>query len=104
MGVRETEQLAARARPPYRLLTETFNGPTSYPTGGYTYTSRVFKHIERATALQGMNGFTAEVVTGSISGNSFKLKVFTGTSTGPVEVTNGSNISNLAFTVLVEGI
>jgi hypothetical protein len=101
---RIAERLASRGKGPLKILTETVSGPTSYATGGSVFNSKIMKQLERATAIQGMTGLTAEVVTGSVSGNAFQLKIYTGTATGPVEVANAVNLSAYAFTVLLEGI
>lgn len=100
MASRDTEKFASVVKPPYKMLVETFNGPSSYTTGGEPLKSTLLKVVERATALQGTGGFRGEVVTGSISGNQFKLKVWTGTS----QVNSGGDLSAQAFSVLVEGL
>jgi hypothetical protein len=99
---REAEYFATRGRPPYKLLIETFNGPTSYTTGGTRFYSKLLKVVERAAGLQvsPSGHLRIEVVTGSVTGNSFLIRVWTGTS----EIPDGTNLSGYAFTVLVEGL
>lgn len=99
MASRDTEKLAPVIKPPYRMLVETLNGPSSYTTGGEPIESRLLKVVERASALQATSGYRPEVVTGSITGNQFKLRVWTGTA----EVGSGVDLSAEAFSVLVEG-
>ena len=97
---REAERLASRFRPPYKTVIETFSGPSSYATGGNVFHSRHLRHVERAGCLQGTAGWRGEVVTGSISGNAFTLRVWTGTA----EPSAAVDLSAQAFTVLLEGI
>jgi hypothetical protein len=99
---REAEVLATRARPPYKILIETFNGPTSYATGGTRFYSKLLSVVERAAALQvsPTGHLRIEVVTGSVTGNSFLIRVWTGTSEMPA----GTDLSGQAFTVLLEGL
>lgn len=95
---REGERLAARFRPPYKLVVETFSGPSTYATGGTVHHSTLLRQVERAACIQGTNGWRGEVVTGSVSGNAFKLRIWTGTSEP-----GAINLSAQAFTVLLEG-
>jgi hypothetical protein len=101
---RIAERLATRGEKPYKILTETFSGPTSYATGGSVFNSTIFRQLERATALQVTGGLTGEVVTGSVSGNAFTLKVYTGTASGATEVANAVSLVSKAITVLLEGL
>jgi hypothetical protein len=86
---------------------ETFPGPTSYTTGGSTMQSRVLRMIERAAALQVTGGYIGEVVTGSITGNSFKLKFYflavSGAATGGLEVPAGTSMIGSVASTLIEG-
>lgn len=101
---RIAERLASRAQTKnYKVLVETFNGPSSYSTGGNVYNSTILRMLERATALGGTKGLIGEVVTGSVSGNAFTLRVFTGGSSGIIEMSNTTNLSGVAFSVLIEG-
>lgn len=102
---RISERLASRAQTKnYKSLVETFNGPSSYATGGNVFNSTIFRQLERATALPGMLGLTAEVLTGSVSGNAFTLRVYTGTqASGVQQMPSGTNLSMIAFSVLLEG-
>ena len=97
---REGERLASRFRPPYKLVVETISGPSSYVTGGNVYTSKLLRHVERAACVQGSDGWRGEVVTGSISGNAFTLRIWTGTDQPSAAV----DLSAQAFTVLLEGL
>lgn len=100
---RITERLNTRAAKPNKTLVETFSGPTSYATGGSVLNSTIFRQLERATALNITGGYSGEVVTGSVSGNAFKLKIYTGTSTGAVELPNAANLITSSASVLLEG-
>lgn len=109
MASRDTEKLASIIKPPYKMLVETFTGPTAYHTGGNVLQSRLLKVLERATCLQATGGFVGEVVTGSVvsysvsAGNQFQLKVWTGAPTGAFQPASGADLSGQAFSVLVEG-
>lgn len=101
---RITERLASRGQTKnYKTLTETFSGPTSYTTGGVVINSTILRQLERATAMQITGGYLGEVVTGSVSGNAFKLKIYTGTSTGATELPAAANLITSSLTVLIEG-
>lgn len=97
---RATERVAARVKPPYKLVTETFTGPSSYVAGGNVYNSTILKHIEKATCIQATSGWRGEVATGSVSGNAFKLAAWTGTAQPIPEV----DLRGVNFTVLLEGL
>jgi len=81
------------------MLVETFNGPTSYTTNGEPLQSQLLKVLEKATCLQGTGGYHGEVVTGSITGNQLKLRIWSGTD----EAGSTIDLSAEAFSVLVEG-
>lgn len=100
---RIAERLVSRTNA--TVLTETFSGPTSYTTGvgGYVFNSTILKKLERATLLQITGGYEGEVTTGSVSGNAFSVKIYTGTATGAVELPTGANLVSKALTVLLEG-
>ena len=103
---RQAERLGSRAVKVYKVLTETFSGPTSYTTsggGGTVFNSTILRQLERVTALNVTAGYSAEVITGSVSGNAFKLKIYTGTQTGPVELPSTANLITSSITVLIEG-
>jgi hypothetical protein len=102
---RIAERLGSRSNVKiYKVLVETFNGPSSYPTGGFVLNSTILRSLERATALPGMLGLIGEVVTGSVSGNAFTLRVYTGTqASGIQQIPNTTNLSMIAFSVLIEG-
>jgi hypothetical protein len=105
MSSRIAERLASRGMVKiYKVLTETFAGTTSYITGGNVYNSTIIRNLERVTALNVTGGYFGEVVTGSISGNAFKLKIYTGTATGPVEITAGVSLITSSISVLIEGL
>jgi len=99
---REAERLAARFRPPYKLVIETISGPTSYATGGVEYYSDLLRHVERAACIQPSSpgGWHGEIVTGSISGNAYRLRVWTSGAEAPA----GLDLSAEAFTILLEGL
>jgi len=99
---RIAERSAARVRPPYKLVIETFSGPSSYTTHGDVYNSTLLKQIERASVIQGYAHLSAEVVTGSISGNAFKMRIYTGGVTA--QPAAATDLSATAFTVLLEGL
>ena len=98
---RIAERLASRVKS--KSLVETFAGPTSYATGGSVYNSTILKQIERATIMQVTGGYSGEVVTGSVSGNAFKIKLYTGTATGAIELANAINLITSSISVLIEG-
>lgn len=107
----ETEPLAARFRPPYKLVVETFPGKSAYETGGNWFFSKILKRLERATCIQGTGGWRGEVVTGSVrsgmhsGGNAFRLKVWTaGATTQCQEPAADSDLSDQFFTLLLEGL
>lgn len=102
---RITERLNVRGTKPYKVLTETFNGPASYVLGGSVYNSTILRQLERATALNVTGGFIGEVVTGSVSGNAFQLKLYvtSGGNAGGGEVSSGTSMLSRAITVLIEG-
>jgi hypothetical protein len=97
---RDTEKFAGVAIPPYKTVIETVNGPSSYTTDGDTYRSANLRVIERAACLQGTNGWRGEVVTGSVTGNQFTLRIWTGTS----QPGSGVDLSAQAFTLLLQGL
>ena len=97
---RAPERLGIRAKPPMKLVLETFSGPSSYATDGNVYNSTILRQVERAACLQGTGGWRGEVVTGSVSGNAFKLRVWTGTAQPGSTV----DLSAQAFQVLLEGL
>jgi len=103
---KETEALAARTRPPFKQVIETFACPSSYATGGNWFNSTVMKRIENAICLQITGGYHGSVVTGSVrsgmatGGNAFRLQIFTGSA----EVNSGGNVSAQSVTVLLEGL
>jgi len=99
---RIAERSAVRAKPPYKMVTETFSGPASYTTHGDIYNSTILKNIERAAVIQGWAHLKAEVVTGSISGNAFKMRIYTGGVTA--QPAAATDLSATAFTVLLEGL
>lgn len=100
---RIAERSAVRVRPPYKQVTETFSGNTSYALGGNVYNSTILRQIERAAVIQTMPGhLRGQVITGSISGNAFKIQVFTGGVTG--EPAAATNLATAVFTVLLEGL
>lgn len=103
MASRDTEKLASIVKPPYKMLVETVTGPTSYLQGGNPYQSELLKTLERATCIQATGGFHGEVVTGSVTGNQFQLKVWTGAPTGTFEPATGADLSGEAFSLLIEG-
>lgn len=106
-GERNTERFASRVSSHYKLLTETLSGPTSYTTAGSALQSRILKMLEKATCLQVTGGYIGEVVTGSITGNQFKLKIYmttvTATGTAAQELVGGTNLITSSITVLIEG-
>lgn len=90
------------------MITEDFAGASSYTAGGDTYTSRVMHQIDKATVLGiAMSGYMPVVETGSVTGNSFDVQFFgnTGNNTvaGGDEIAAGTDLSSVAFTVLLEG-
>jgi len=98
-----TEKIAARFKPPYVLaVMENFNLASSYSTGGNVYNSTLLKQIERAAVLQSADQVRAQVVTGSISGNAFKMIVYTGGTTA--QPAAATDLSAKAVTVLLEGL
>jgi len=99
---RIAERQAARFKPPYKLVVETVSGPASYTTHGDIYNSALLRQIERAAVIQGWAHLSAEVVTGSVSGNAFRMRIFTGGSTA--QPAAATDLSATAFTVLLEGL
>ena len=97
-----TEKIAARFKPPYKLIMENFNLKSSYTVGGNVYNSTLLRQIERAAVAQSAGNLIAQVVTGSVSGNAFKMIVYTGGSTS--QPAAASDLSALAVTVLLEGL
>jgi len=99
---RIAEGHAARFKPPYKLVVETLAGSSSYATGGNVYNSALLRQIERATVIGTYNQLRGQVVTGSISGNAFRMIVWTGGSTA--QPAAATDLSAQAFTVLLEGL
>jgi acyl-CoA hydrolase len=98
-----TEKIAARFQPPYKLaVMENFNLSTSYSTGGDVYNSKLLRQIERAAVVGRSGHIEAQIVTGSISGNAFKMIVYTGGSTS--QPAAATDLSAKAITVLLEGL
>ena len=99
---------ASRARANLAVLMESYNGPTSYSTGGNFVTSLVFNALDRAQILgPSTSGHIVQVVTGSITGNSFKVQFFnpgTVSSGGSGEVPAATNLGLVGFYTLEEGI
>ena len=103
---RIAERLASRGDKPYKILTETFAGPSSYSTGGNVNNSTIFRQLERATFLNVTGGYSGEVVTGSVSGNAFKLKLYVTTGAlgaNAAELPSATNLITSSITVLLEG-
>lgn len=91
------------------LLTEDFQGPSGYSGGGNIFTSSVLSKLERVTALgPGTSGHLYVVVTGSVTGNQFKVQALrvTGVSADGVagEIDGGTDLSGEFFRVLEEGV
>ncbi len=73
-------------RTPYRMLTEVITISTPYATGGWTLQSQQLTLLERATALQGLldhanqllcrAAVPCDMLTGLLTGNTFKLLAF----------------------------
>lgn len=99
---RIAERHAARFKPPYKLVVETFSGVASYTTGGDIYNSALLRQIERATIIGTENQLRGQVVTGSISGNAFRMIVWTGGATA--QPAAATDLSARAFTALLEGL
>ena len=99
---RIAERQASRFKPPYKLVVETFSGVASYTTGGDIYNSALLRQIERATVIGSYNQLRGQVVTGSVSGNAFRMIVWTGGATG--QPAAATDLSASAFTVLLEGL
>jgi len=98
-----TEKIAARFRPPFKLaVMENFNLSSSYATGGNVYNSKLLRQIERAAVLGRAGHLEAQIVTGSISGNAFKMIVYTGGTTA--QPAAATDLSASAVTVLLEGL
>ena len=107
MSSRAQERSAGRSR---NVRTETFNLVASYTVGGDIYTSSIFRDIDRVTELgwsrQVLRGL---VVTGSVTGNRFRVQFFRATGVDSVgrftgEVASATDLSTDAFTVLIEGV
>lgn len=105
---RETERLAQRFRPPYKMVVETFSLGT-YATGGVWLFSTALKRLERATCLQVLGGvvpYVGQVVTGSVTtgmitgGNAFRLKLWTGGG----EIGDAVDLTGSVASVLLEGL
>lgn len=106
---RSAEASVNRIQEGYKMLTESFTGPAAYLSGGNTFASRVLSELERANVLgvsagQVTGGFAPQVATGTISGAQFTVLFFEGdTGRGVIEVATGTDLSAVAFTVLLEG-
>lgn len=89
-------------------ILESYNGPAAYASGGTTFSSLLLNTIERAVAIPPTtSGITPAVVTGSVTGNTFKVQFFaagTGSGLNGAEVASGSNLGSQGFYVLEEGV
>ncbi len=91
------------------ITIETLNGPSSYTTGGDNFRSQVLSRLDRVIAVPLTNsGIRVVVVTGSVTGNQFRIQAFVvsgGATLGRLtgEVPSGTDLSADAFTVILEG-
>ena len=106
MGINNSE--SAGTRRGNFLITEDFAGPSSYSAGGSTLTSKVLNQIEKVSVLGiAMSGYMPAVVTGSVTGHSFDVEFYGSTgNNSPAaanEIVAGTDLSSVAFRVLLEG-
>ena len=89
------------------LVIETITIPGAYTSGGVQVNSSTCRTIVDAKVLETPSGYGAEVVSGSISSNAFKVKIYyqTGASGTPLtEVADGyAEISGMSLSVLIVG-
>ena len=91
------------------LTFETVVGAASYTVGGDVYTSQVMNQIDRAVAIGYSNaGLRPLVVTGSVTGNRFRVQFYRNTGVDTIgrftgEAASATDLSADTFTVLLEG-
>lgn len=90
--------IGRKAGEPKIVITRTA-GPASYATGGFTFTVGDLGSINSGFVI-GANGYTADIDWANSSGNTLKIKAYTGAGT---EVTAGTDLSSVYFTVVVVG-
>lgn len=103
-----TNQEARGTRKGVFMITEDFLGSSSYTAGGDVYTSKIMHQIDKATVLGiAMSGYMPAVVTGSVTGNTFKGEFYGSTGNDTVaaanEIVAATDLSSVAFRVLLEG-
>ena len=107
MSERATERHGSRRQT--WITVESFNGPSSYTTGGVPYTSAIMNQLERVVEIPiTRQGLRVAVVTGSVTGNMFRVQFFLGTGVDAQggltrEVAAGTNLSSDSFWVILEG-
>lgn len=88
---------------------ESFNGVASYTVGGDIFTSQLLKQIDRAVELPySRQGLRVQIVTGSITGNRFRVQVFRNTGVDPIgrftgEIASTTDLTADSFWVILEG-
>lgn len=92
----------------YKVYTGSFNGPTSYATGGFTVTLSGISKIHQAiVALKNNPG--NKLITYSITGNTITIQIYTitaDTTTGAISATEdaaGTDESALQFELMAVG-
>ena len=91
------------------LTLETYNCVTSYTIGGDNFQSRAHRAIDRVEVFPfTRQGLRALVVTGSVTGNRFRIQLFRATGVDSVgrftgEVASATDLGTDAFTVIEEG-
>jgi len=88
------------------LVLITTSGPSSYSSGGFTYSVATLKKVEAVISAQASGGYKAET---SISGDKdVVIKVYyydyDAAGDGPaIEVAGGTDLSGVTFTLVVLG-
>lgn len=109
MAASRAEERHASRRDSFTSI-ESFNGVASYTVGGDVFTSSIFKQLDRVTEVGfSRQGFRTQVVTGSVTGNRFRIQYYRNTGTDTVgrftgEIASATDLTADSFWVIEEGI
>ena len=82
-----------------KVVLKRVTGPTSYATGGFDVTIGDLSQIVSAIVVAG-SGYTAEVDFANSNANKLRIKAYSAAGT---EVTAGTNLSTVYFTIMAFG-
>jgi len=82
-----------------KIIMKRTAGPSSYSTGGFDFTIGELGTIKNGL-VHATGGYIAEIDWANSSGNTLKIKAYSGAGT---EVSGGTDLSSVYFTVIVAG-